>query len=85
MVLCLAVTIGFRDTKHLGNASGKFINYPSSTSTLHIACLLMSATSIDVLEKWEEILQALVIHCLSIPICASLASFDNGICYLRKD
>ena len=22
MVLCLAVTIGFRDTKHLGNASG---------------------------------------------------------------
>ena len=22
MILCLAVTIGFRDTKHLGNASG---------------------------------------------------------------
>lgn len=25
MILCLAVTIGFRDTKHLGNASGMSI------------------------------------------------------------
>lgn len=25
MVLCIAVTIGFRDTKHLGNASGTLI------------------------------------------------------------
>jgi KUP system potassium uptake protein len=24
MILCVAVTIGFRDTKHMGNASGKF-------------------------------------------------------------
>ena len=24
MLLCLAVTIGFRDTKHMGNASGRF-------------------------------------------------------------
>lgn len=23
MILCIAVTIGFRDTKHIGNASGK--------------------------------------------------------------
>lgn len=23
MVLCIAVTVGFRDTKHMGNASGK--------------------------------------------------------------
>lgn len=25
MILCIAVTIGFRDTKHLGNASGKLV------------------------------------------------------------
>lgn len=24
MILCIAVTLGFRDTKHMGNASGKF-------------------------------------------------------------
>ena len=29
MILCIAVTIGFRDTKHLGNASGN----------LHISCV----------------------------------------------
>lgn len=23
MILCIAVTVGFRDTKHMGNASGK--------------------------------------------------------------
>jgi KUP system potassium uptake protein len=25
MVLCIAVTVGFRDTKHLGNASGRHL------------------------------------------------------------
>lgn len=27
MILCIAVTIGFRDTKHMGNASGKLCFY----------------------------------------------------------
>ena len=27
MILCIAVTVGFRDTKHMGNASGKIIFY----------------------------------------------------------
>jgi len=29
MILCLAVTIGFRDTKHLGNASGMAVQIKS--------------------------------------------------------
>ena len=34
MVLCIAVTIGFRDTKHMGNASGQCPNFCSPLSDL---------------------------------------------------
>jgi len=33
MILCLAVTIGFRDTKHLANAQGKKKNSDSYSSS----------------------------------------------------
>lgn len=34
MILCIAVTIGFRDTKHMGNASGMFqVNNPNMQLT----------------------------------------------------
>jgi KUP system potassium uptake protein len=33
MILCIAVTVGFRDTKHMGNASGK-INYLTRAITV---------------------------------------------------
>jgi len=40
MILCIAVTIGFRDTKHLGNASGIFtcICYSYSHSCYNVNC-----------------------------------------------
>lgn len=41
MILCIAVTIGFRDVKHLGNASGK--------RTFTSSILLNSSTEIIVL------------------------------------
>ena len=34
MILCIAVTIGFRDTKHMGNASGKV--------KLHVSQIMIS-------------------------------------------
>ena len=37
IILCIAVTIGFRDTKHMGNASGK-------TMSSHIACIPIFTT-----------------------------------------
>lgn len=36
MILCIAVTIGFRDTKHMGNASGIFqVNFPNMQLTIN--------------------------------------------------
>lgn len=33
MILCIAVTIGFRDTKHMGNASGNCYIYATLTES----------------------------------------------------
>lgn len=43
MILCIAVTIGFRDIKHLGNASGKscFPLLPESLNFVLISCKLL--------------------------------------------
>lgn len=38
MILCIAVTIGFRDTKHLGNASGKLCSYIFFARDLNKKC-----------------------------------------------
>ncbi|KAL5569625.1 hypothetical protein UlMin_026200 [Ulmus minor] len=46
MILCIAVTIGFRDTKHLGNASGLAV----MTVMLVTTCL----TSLVIIICWEK-------------------------------
>lgn len=40
MILCIAVTIGFRDIKHMGNASGKLCLQYVCKTKIHIAQLI---------------------------------------------
>lgn len=43
MILCIAVTIGFRDTKHIGNASGKLTLF----NTMHVVALLLEGLNLN--------------------------------------
>lgn len=56
MLLCLAITVGFRDTKHMGNASG-------------IWCIKCSSACVHIFKiVWFRVLstRALKLWCLSI-------------------
>lgn len=44
MILCIAVTIGFRDTKHIGNASGKLTLF----YTMHVVTLLLEGLNFNI-------------------------------------
>lgn len=43
MILCIAVTIGFRDTKHMGNASGSFYMF----SETYFVIIMLSYFSVS--------------------------------------
>ncbi|KAJ6697044.1 hypothetical protein OIU85_003409 [Salix viminalis] len=75
MILCVAVTIGFRDTKHMGNASGKFhhLILPRTMSILSLN-LLQQACHYFILVSSDD--SDASDHMPYIP--ASLTKFTEG-------
>jgi len=51
MILCLAVTIGFRDTKRMGNASGMMLGFFSKQLQLVNRCLMLDLG----VSSWDQV------------------------------
>ncbi|KAE8709228.1 Potassium transporter 8 [Hibiscus syriacus] len=54
MILCIAVTIGFRDTKHMGNASGKIDYLVSRLAVMTVMLVTTCLTSLVIILCWHK-------------------------------